>query len=342
VEASEATSRLIASRRLRATAPELTELSLGCAQLGNLHRAMDALTADATVDAAWASGVRYFDTAPHYGLGLSERRLGAALTTRPRAEYVLSTKVGRLLEPLPAARGQDDDGFAVPATHRRVWDFSRDGIRRSLEESLQRLGLDRVDVVYLHDPDDHFEQVLAAGYPALEELRGEGVVAAIGAGMNQAPMLAELAANTDVDLLMIAGRYTLLEQGALDDLLPVCERRGVGVIVAGVFNSGLLAREHPSEDATYDYARPPADVLDRAGRIADTCERHGTTLPVAAVAFPLAHPAVVSVCVGARSPEQARRNARLLAAEIPQALWDDLREEGLLHAGAPVPSASPR
>ena len=138
MEASEATSRLIASRRLRATAPELTELSLGCAQLGNLHRAMDALTADATVDAAWASGVRYFDTAPHYGLGLSERRLGAALTTRPRAEYILSTKVGRLLEPLPAARGQDDDGFAVPATHRRVWDFSHDGIRRSLESFLAR------------------------------------------------------------------------------------------------------------------------------------------------------------------------------------------------------------
>ena len=320
----------------------LTELSLGCSQLGNLHHAIDDDTARATVDAAWDEGVRYFDTAPHYGLGLSERRLGAALAPRPRADYVVSTKVGRLLEPLAAVRGQDTEGFAVAATHRRVWDFSRDGIRRSLEDSLQRLGLDRVDIAYLHDPDDHLEQVLAVGYPALEELREEGVVAAIGAGMNQAPMLAELACNTDVDLVMLAGRYTLLEQGALDDLLPVCERRGVGVVVAGVFNSGVLACRNPPEAATYDYARAPADVLDRARRIADVCERHGTTLPEAAIAFPLAHPAVVSVCAGARSPEQVRRNARSLAAEIPSALWDELREEGLLHPQAPVPAASSR
>jgi D-threo-aldose 1-dehydrogenase len=196
--------------------------------------------------------------------------------------------------------------------------------------------------VYLHDPDDHLEQVLAAGYPALEELRDEGVVAAIGAGMNQAPMLSELARNTDVDLLMLAGRYTLLEQGALDDLLPVCERRGIGVVVAGVFNSGLLARENVPEDATYNYARAPADVLDRARRIAGVCERHGTTLPEAAIAFPLGHPAVVSVCVGARSPTQVRRNARLLGAEIPQDLWDELRDTGLLRAQAPVPLGSSR
>jgi D-threo-aldose 1-dehydrogenase len=219
-----------------------------------------------------------------------------------------------------------------------VWDFSRDGVRCSLEDSLERLGLDRVDIVYLHDPDDHLEQVLAAGYPALEELRDEGVVAAIGAGMNQTPMLAELARNTDVDVLMVAGRYTLLEQGALDDLLPVCERRGIGVVAAGVFNSGLLARERVPEDATYDYDRAPAGVLDRARRIAVVCERHGTTLPEAAIAFPLAHRAVVSVCVGARSPEQARRNARLLAAKIPGGLWDELRAEGLLRPDAPVPS----
>jgi D-threo-aldose 1-dehydrogenase len=332
---------VIVSRRLcRGT--RLTELSLGCAQLGNLHQAIDDDTAAATVDAAWDAGVRYFDTAPHYGLGLSERRLGAALASRPRADYVLSTKVGRLLEPLSAVCGQDTDGFAVAATHRRVWDFSRDGVRRSIEESLQRLRLDRVDIAYLHDPDDHLEQVLATGYPALEELREEGVLAAIGAGMNQAPMLAELARNADIDLVMLAGRYTLLEQRALDDLLPVCERRGIGVVVAGVFNSGLLARRNPPEDATYDYARAPADVLDRARRIADVCERHGTTLPEAAMAFPLAHPAVVSICVGARSPEQVQRNVRLLGAAIPHDLWDELREKGLLHAEAPVPSASTR
>ena len=331
---------MIASRRLRASTPALTELSLGCAQLGNLHHAIDDDTARTTVDAAWDEGVRYFDTAPHYGLGLSERRLGAALAARPRAAYVLSTKVGRLLEPVADVRGQDTDGFAVAATHRRVWDFSRDGIRRSVEESLRRLRLDRVDIAYLHDPDDHLEQVLATGYPALAELRDEGVVAAIGAGMNQAPMIAELARSTDVDLVMLAGRYTLLEQGALEDLLPVCERRGIGVVVAGVFNSGLLAHRSPPDDATYDYARAPADVLDRARRIAGVCERHGTTLPAAALAFPLAHPAVVSVCVGARSPQQVRRNARLLGAQIPQDLWDDLREQRLLHAQAPVPAVA--
>jgi D-threo-aldose 1-dehydrogenase len=330
---------VIPFRRLRAAAPPLTELSLGCAQLGNLHEAMDDDTAHATVDAACEAGMHYFDTAPHYGLGLSERRLGAALATRPRADYVLSTKVGRLLEPLPAVAGQDTEGFAVAATHRRVWDFSRDGVRRSLEDSLQRLGVDRVDIVYLHDPDDHLEQVLVAGYPALEELRDEGVVAAIGAGMNQSPMLAELARNTDVDLLMLAGRYTLLEQGALDDLLPVCERRGIGVVVAGVFNSGLLARDDVPDDATYDYAPAPPDVLDRARRIADVCKRHGTALPEAAIAFPLGHPAVVSVCVGARSPEQVRRNARLRLAKIPRDLWDELRDERLLRADAPAPSA---
>jgi D-threo-aldose 1-dehydrogenase len=325
VDGSQAQARLIG------------ELSLGCAQLGNLHEAVDDGTARDTVDAAWETGVRYFDTAPHYGLGLSERRLGAALARRRRADYVLSTKVGRLLEPLAAVDGPDTEGFAVAATHRRVWDFSRDGVRRSLEESLQRLDLDRIDIVYLHDPDDHLGQVLSAGYPALEELRDEGVVAAIGAGMNDASMLAELARNTDVDLLMLAGRYTLLEQGALDDLLPICERRGIGVVAAGVFNSGVLAREHVPEAATYDYARAPADVLDRARRIAGVCGRHGTTLPEAAIAFPLAHPAVISVCVGARSPEQARRNARLLSATIPRDLWDELREEGLLHAEAPAP-----
>jgi D-threo-aldose 1-dehydrogenase len=187
-----------AAKAQRRLSKRLTELSLGCAQLGNLHEAIEEDTALATVDAAWETGVRYYDTAPHYGLGLSERRLGLALAGRRRADYAVSTKVGRLLEPLPAVAGRDPDGFAVAATHRRVWDFSRDGIRQSLEESLERLALDRVDIVYLHDPDDHLEQVLAAGYPALEELRDEGVVTAIGAGMNQTAMLFELARNTDV------------------------------------------------------------------------------------------------------------------------------------------------
>src|SRR3954447_18911423 len=257
----------------------LTRLSLGCARLGNLYRPIDERQARATVDAAWAEGIRYFDTAPHYGLGLSERRLGAALSDRARGDYVLSTKVGRLLEPAPSHGLLDDGGFAVPAAFRRVWDFSRFGLLLPLCESLERLVLDRVDIVYLHDPDDHREDAFLKTYPALEELRNQGLVKAIGAGMNQSAMLADFARHTDVDVLMLAGRYTLLDQSALDDLLPVCIERGVGVVAAGVFNSGLLARTKPSHTARYDYRAAPAALVQRATRIATVCERHGTTLP---------------------------------------------------------------
>jgi D-threo-aldose 1-dehydrogenase len=325
---------------MRAVSPRglrLAELSLGCAQLGNLYRAISDEQARTTVDAAWELGIRYFDTAPHYGLGLSERRLGAALAGRPRREYVVSTKVGRRLEPLERARAVDDEGFDVPGTHRRVWDFSRDGVLRSLEESLEHLGLDRVDIVFLHDPDDHQEQAFDSAYPALEELRAQGVVSAIGAGMNQSAMLADFARHTDVDLLMLAGRYTLLEQTALDELLPTCDRRGVGIVAAGVFNSGLLAHATPPDDATYDYGNASEELIHRARRIAEVCERHGTTLPAAALAFPLAHPAVVSVCVGAHSPEQVDRNVRLARAGVPAEVWAELKADGLLRADAPVP-----
>ena len=270
---------IIPSRPLPDVPIALSELSLGCAQLGNMYREVSEADALGTVDAAWELGIRAFDTAPHYGLGLSERRLGAALAERPREAYVLSSKVGRLLEPVEHPAGLDDQGFVVPATHRRVWDFSRDGIRRSLEESLERLGLDRLDIVYLHDPDDHWHDVLATGYPALEELRAEGVVGAIGAGMNQSKMLADLVRDTDVDVVMLAGRYTLLEQGALDDLLPACRERRVAVVAAGVFNSGLLARATPSGDAKYDYGDAPRELVGRAQAIARICERHGTTPP---------------------------------------------------------------
>jgi D-threo-aldose 1-dehydrogenase len=320
--------------------PGLTELSLGCAQLGNLYHAIPDEQAHATVDAAWAVGIRYFDTAPHYGLGLSERRLGKALAERPRDEYVLSTKVGRLLEPLPQPHDVDGEGFDVPATHRRVWDFSRDGVLRSLAGSLERLGLDRVDIVYLHDPDDHYRDVLGHAYPALEELRSQGVVSAIGAGMNQTAMLTEFARNTDMDLLMLAGRYTLLEQPALEELLPVCQQRGIGVVAAGVFNSGLLARRKPARDARYNYADAPPNLVQRAVRIAAICEQHASSLPAAALAFPLGHPAVVSICIGARSPGQVERNAALRQAQPPSGLWTQMKAEGLLRADAPVPATA--
>ena len=331
---------LVPRRSLADGAPALSELSLGCAQLGNLYREVSDAAARATVDTGWELGVRYFDTAPHYGLGLSERRLGAALRSRPRGEYVLSTKAGRLLEPVETVKGLDEDGFVVPATHRRIFDFSRDGIRRSLAESLDRLGLDQVDVVYLHDPDDRMREALENGYPALAELRDEGVVAAIGAGMNDAKLLVQLVRETEMDVVMLAGRYTLLEQDSLDDLLPACVESRVGVVAAGVFNSGLLARARPPDDARYEYGAAPGRLVDRARAIAAVCERHGTTLPAAALAFPLAHPAVVSVCIGARSAAQIERNVALYRGAIPPDLWSELRAEGLLREDAPVPAAS--
>jgi D-threo-aldose 1-dehydrogenase len=332
---------MIPTRSLPRGAVRLSELSLGGAQLGNLYREVSDAQAQATVAAAWEHGIRYFDTAPHYGLGLSERRLGAALREHSREAYVLSSKAGRLLAPTGRADGLDDEGFVVPAAYRRVWDFSRDGIRRSVAESLERLGLDSLDIVYLHDPEHHMGAVFATGYPALEELRGEGAVRAIGAGMNYAQPLSEIVRATDVDVIMLAGRYTLLEQDALDELLPLCEQRGVGVVAAGVFNSGLLAQARPPQDARFDYAQAPPELLERARLIAQVCERHDTPLPAAALAFAGAHPAVVSVCIGARSPEQLERNVSLYRRPIAHDLWRELKAEGLLREDAPVPPAGP-
>ena len=320
------------SRTLRSTL-SLTELGMGAAQLGNLFRETSDEEASAAVDAAWDAGIRYFDTAPHYGIGLSERRLGAALSTRPRDEFVLSTKVGRLLVPSGYPEGtMDDDGFIVPATLRREWDLSRDGIRRSIFESLERLGLDRIDIAYLHDPDEHGDQANAEAIPALIELRDEGVLRAVGAGMNQSAMPAEFVRRHDIDVIMLAGRYTLLEQGALDDLLPVAEARGVGIVAAAVYNSGLLATPRPPADAHYDYAQAPADLLARANALADVCEEFGITLPEAAIAFPLRHPAVVSVVVGLRTAAQVAETATRYEAVIPEEFWTALTERGLVRS----------
>ena len=315
-------------------------LGLGTAPLGNLYHAVPDETAAATVDAAWAAGVRLFDTAPHYGLGLAERRLGAALAARPRAEYVVSTKVGRSLVDNPGGGSDLDSGFDVPATLRRVWDFSPDGVRRCLEESLDRLGLDRVDIVLLHDPEESPDprQALEGAYPALHRMRAAGTVGAIGVGSKQCQVLARYVAETDIDTVMLAGRYTLLEQPALDELLPACERRGVSVLNVGVFNSGLLAVDRPDASRPYDYGAVPDGVLARAQRIAEVCGRHGVSLPQAALAFAAAHPAVTSVVVGADGPGQVARNAELLARPAPPAdLWRELVADGLLRSDAPVP-----
>jgi D-threo-aldose 1-dehydrogenase len=319
--------------RLGHSAVEITELSFGAAGIGNLYAPIGHDDALAAVDAAWEAGIRAFDTAPHYGLGLSERRLGEALRARPREAYTLSTKVGRLLEPCPADGDDLAHGFAVPADHRRIWDFSADGVRRSIEASLLRLGLDRIDVVHLHDPDDHEEAALRHAYPALEALRAEGVVGAIGAGMNQAAMLARFVRDTDIDLVLCAGRCTLLDQSALAELLPAAAARGRSVVVGGVFNSGLLADPRPG--ARYDYATAPPPLVERALRMKAVAERHGVPLRAAALHYPLGRPAVAGVVAGGRSAAEVRDTAALLAVPVPPALYDELRAEGLLRDTPP-------
>jgi D-threo-aldose 1-dehydrogenase len=307
-----------------------TTFGFGGAGIGNLYSAITDAQAAAALEAAWESGVRLFDTAPHYGLGLSERRLGKFLAGLPRDEFVVSTKVGRLLEPHDGTGLDLDNGFAVPSSYRRVWDFSADGVRRSLESSLDRMGLDRVDTLLVHDPDGHWEQAAGEAIPALAELRSQGVIQSVGVGMNQWELPARFVRETDIDMVMLAGRYTLLEQTAADEFLPLCAERGVSVLAAGVFNSGLLAKPVVDKDAKYNYAAAPREVLDRAKRIAEVSGRHGVTLPHAAVQFVLQHPVIVSAVLGAQSADQVKRNAELFTRPVPAGLWDDLRAEGLL------------
>jgi D-threo-aldose 1-dehydrogenase len=313
-------ARRLSPRRLGRSAVSVTEFSFGGAAIGNLFTEVSDDDAQAVVDAAYDGGIRTFDTAPHYGLGLSERRLGAALRRRPRDEYVISTKVGRLLEPVAGPVGRDTAGFAVPAHFSRRFDYSADGVLRSLEASLGRLGLDRVDIALIHDPDDHGEQAFREAYPALEKLRAEGTVRAIGVGMNQTAMLTRFVTDTDVDAVLIAGRYTLLDRSAGVELLPAAARRGVSVLVGGVFNSGVLA--DPVAGATYDYETAPDELLGRVRRLAQACARFGVPLRAAAARFPLTHPAVASVLIGARSAAEITDALRLRALDIPQALWD--------------------
>ncbi|HTJ72525.1 MAG TPA: aldo/keto reductase [Actinospica sp.] len=316
--------------RITGTNIELTELGFGAAVIGNLYRATSDQEAADAVAAAWDAGIRYFDTAPHYGLGLSERRLGAALREHPRDQYVVSSKVGRLLVPNEQPRGTDSEGFDVPDDLRRQWDFSRDGVLRSIEATLERTGLDRIDIVYVHDPDEHWREAADQAMPALAELRDQGVIGAIGAGMNQSAMLARFLRETAADIVMLAGRFTLLDQSALDDVMPAAVELGKSVVAVGVFNSGLLSRDRPAAGAKYDYEDAPPELLARAHAVADVCEAHGTTLPAAAIAFPFTHPAVVNVTLGMRTRDQVVRNAELRAQPVPDELWADLAERGLI------------
>lgn len=312
----------LAARRLGRTAVTVTELGFGAAPIGNLYRPVDDDTAHAAVDAAWDGGIRYFDTAPHYGLGLSERRLGAALAGRPRAELVVSTKVGRLLEPNPEPVGSDlaAGGFAVADTLRRRRDYTADGVRRSLDASLERLGLDRVDIVYVHDPEDHLDDAIRLAVPALVRLRDEGVVGAIGAGMNFVVPLRRIVAESDVDAVMVAGRWTLADRSA-GALLDECEARGVAVVAAAPFNSGLLARPWPADGAYFDYAPATPGVLRRARALASVSEEHGDTLPHVAMQFPLRRSVVACVVAGMRTPEQAGSNIAWASAPVAEPLW---------------------
>jgi len=302
-------------RRLGSTTVEVTTLGLGGAGIAGLYDPVPDAEATAAVRRAFDRGIRYFDTAPHYGAGRGERLMGAALP----GGCVISTKVGRVLVPLAAGEPPEAAGFADPPPYRREWDWSAEGILRSLNESLERLGADHVDIVYMHDPDGHEEQVYASAYPALAALRDEGVVRAIGAGMNQSAMLARFVERLDLDVVLCAGRYTLLDRPALEDLLPACERRGTSVVVGGAYNSGLLAG-----GTTFDYRPAPPEMLARVARLEEICAGHGVPLRAAALRFPLRHPAVASVVVGCRSAAEVDDNADLLELDIPDALWDDL------------------
>ncbi|WP_329343432.1 aldo/keto reductase [Streptomyces sp. NBC_00663] len=327
--------RTTGRRKIANTPVELTELGFGASVIGNLYRVTPAEDATGAIEAAWDAGIRYFDTAPHYGLGLSELRLGGALRRRPRAEYVVSSKVGRLLVPNEHPRGVDSEGFVVRDDLRRQWDFSRDGVLRSIEATLVRTGLDRLDMIYLHDPDDHWRQAAEEAMPALADLRDQGVIGAIGVGMNQSAMLARFLRETAADVVMLAGRYTLLDQSALDDVLPAAEELGKSVVAVGVFNSGLLSRDRPAEGMKYDYQDAPPALVARALAIAEICAAHGTTLPAAAIAFPQTHPTIINVTLGMRTAEQVVRNVELHQQHIPEGLWDDLRAQGLIRSDVP-------
>jgi len=304
---------------------EVTRLSFGCAPIGGLFDHVSDEQAHDTLEEAWRLGLRYFDTAPLYGLGAAEERLGRMLETKPRSEFVVSTKVGRLIRPGPAT---PKDVWADPHGLAAFFDFSYDGVMRSFEESLARLGLDTIDIALIHDPDDHYDEAIAGAYRALENLRAQGTIKAIGAGMNQSAMLARFVRECDFDCLLLAGRYTLLEQPALDDLLPLCVERNVAMIAGGVFNSGVLA--DPSPGAHYNYGPAPTEILQRAQRLQAVCADHDIPLKAAALQFPLSHPAVATVLTGARTPDEIRENAALFAHPVPSALWDDLRSVGLV------------
>ena len=333
--------------RLPGKALRFTELGFGTAPLGNLYRAIGEAEAHAALQAAWYSGCRYFDTAPLYGLGLSETRVNGFLRDKPRDDYLVSTKVGRLLELCaPEVRTGIGKFFDTPS-RREVYDYTRDGVLRSVEFSLERLGLDRIDILYVHDLDifthgdaatlqKKLDIFMASGYEALVSLRDQGVITAFGAGLNEWQSAQWMTERGDFDLFLLAGRYTLLEQEAVESFLPLCESRGIGIVLGGPYNSGVLATG-PVEGAYYNYDPAPPEILERVGQIEAICSRFGVRLIEAALRFPLHHPSVVSVIPGGQSADEARANGALLDTDIPAALWRELKQAGLMRADAPTP-----
>lgn len=327
---------------------DFTELGFGSAPLGNLYRAVSGRDAEATLDAAWKAGLRYYDTAPLYGLGLSETRLNRFLRSKKRKDYVLSTKVGRLLQACkPHERTGIGKFFGTPS-RREIFDYTYDGILRSFESSLERLGVDEIDILLVHDCDvfthgseaareAHVKTLMSSGYKALVKLRDEKVIKAFGAGVNEWQVCQTLAEQGDFDLFLLAGRYTLLEQAEpLNSFLPLCEKRGIGIILGGPYNSGILATG-ARPGAHYNYDPAPKHVLERVRRIEAVCKAHKVKLPEAALRFPLTHPSVVTVVPGAVSPRQVASNVKTLSAKIPKALWRDLKARGLMDARSPTP-----
>ena len=315
------------------TALTVTRFGLGSAPLAGLFEEVDEAKGMGVIERAWDAGVRFFDTAPLYGHGLAELRLGKVLNQKPRNEFTLASKVGRLLRAdAPPEPGQAYRG--VPSVN-PIFDFSYDGVMRSFAESLERLGLERIDILHIHDPDNHYDSALNGAYRALDRLRADGVIGAVGAGMNQAEMLTRFAREGHFDCFLLAGRYTLLDQVALKELLPECLQRGIAIIAGGVYNSGILA--DPKPGAHYNYRTAPAELLERAQRIREVCTRHGVPLKAAAVQFPLGHPAVTCVIVGCRSAAQLDESLQMFEIDIASALWQDLKAERLLPADAPTP-----
>ncbi len=327
---------------------KLSALGFGAAPLGNLYQPVAEADARATLEAALEMGATYVDTAPYYGFGLSERRVGDVL--RERQGWTLSSKVGRLLRPLPAPSGDAErHGFRSPMPFEPLYDYTYDGVLRSYEDSLQRLGLTRIDILYVHDigalthGDRHaetFHQLTAGGgFRALEDLRASRAITAFGLGVNECEVCLQAIEHVDLDVILLAGRYTLLEQGALDDLLPQCARRGISIVIGGPFNSGILATgAKAGGPIRYDYAPAPASVIQRVARIEAICEAHGAPLAAAALQFPLAHPSVVSVIPGMDRPARVREAVDLYHTPIPADVWDELRQQGLIRPDAPVPA----